>query len=60
MGEVIITEGWFNWIEAFPIWLQLIIGLLVGMLCIAIICFSIMGIQKITNWLIKLWNSELE
>lgn len=40
----------FGWIDKFPIWVQIVIGTLFGLVCMAIIVFSIIGMQKITYW----------
>lgn len=41
---------WFDWIDQLTVWGQIVIGTLIGMVSMFIICFCIIGIQKILDW----------
>ena len=47
------TTGWFDWIEYYPLWLQLVIGTAIGLACMFVIVFSFIGIGKIHEWFKK-------
>ena len=47
------TTGWFDWIDYFPVWLQLVIGTAIGLVCMFGIVFSFIGIGKIHEWFKK-------
>ncbi len=50
------TEGWFDWIEVFPIWLQFVIAVPIGMILTAVIMLCIWGINKEIDWLVRIWE----
>ncbi len=50
---ILFTSGWFDWMNNFPLWLQFVIGLPIGLAFMAIICLSIIGMQEITKWIKK-------
>ena len=48
-----IIERWFDWIDKYPLWLQFVIAIPIGMVFMAIICGSIEGIKRINEWWAK-------
>lgn len=46
----IFTSGWFDWLDNFPIVLQLQFAFFIAVICITAITFSLLGIKRITKW----------
>jgi len=47
-----ITLGWFDWIDVYPLWLQVIIGFPIACAFIAVITCCVIGIKKMIKWTI--------
>ena len=54
--EEVMELGWFDWVNNLPLWLQLVIGVPFGLVCISVVYFSIQGMCMITERLRQLFD----
>lgn len=50
-----ITEGLFNFLDTYPLWLQYIIALPIGVSLVGIITACLMGIKELFDWMVGMW-----
>lgn len=59
MAEIIYNiSHTLDWIDNYPIWLQLILGTSLGMIFMAIIVLCIEGIKLEIKWIIRIWRNN--